>query len=260
MVGVVMGRRDRKGLGGRVVGDAACAASVCRCVVDESGQSSAGSAAGSWTVTVFGLPWNTFLMARNRRSDAELLARVPAADAVGTFYERHVDAVFRFAVRRCRSPEDVADLVSTVFLEVFSAAASYDRRRGDARAWLIGITSRCLADQQRAGYGRAALAEKLAAVPELRDEEHDRVERMIDAARAAPAVERALSEQLTSAERDMFLLVAHDDLTAAQAARCLGLTAVAGRMRLARARRKLRTALAEPSAPEGAGEQDATVV
>ena len=185
---------------------------------------------------------------------------MPAADAVGAFYERHVDAVFRFAVRRCRNPEDVADLVSTVFLEVFSAAPSYDRRRGDARPWLIGIASRCLADQQRAGYGRAALAEKLAAVPELRDEEHDRVEGMIDAARAAPAVERALSERLTRAERDMFLLVAHDDLTGAQAARCLGLSSVAGRMRLVRARRKLRAALAQTSAPDCAGEQDATVV
>ena len=185
---------------------------------------------------------------------------MPAADAVGAFYERHVDAVFRFAVRRCRSPDDVADLVSTVFLELFSAAPSYDRRRGSARPWLMGIASRCLADQQRAGYDRAALAEKLAAVPELGDEEHDCVERMIDAARAAPAVEHALSERLTRAERDMFLLVANDDLTAAQAARCLGLTSVAGRMRLARARRKLRAALAEPSAPDGAGEQDATVV
>lgn len=198
-------------------------------------------------------------MAGNSWSDAELLGRVPAPDAMGAFYERHVDAVFRFAVRRCRNPEDVADLVSTVFVELFSAAPSYDGRRGDARPWLIGIASRCLADQQRADYSRAALAEKLAAAPELWDEEHERVERMIDAARAAPAVERALSERLTRAERDMFLLVAHDDLTAAQAARSLGLTAVAGRMRLARARHKLRAALTQASPPDCAPDRDAAV-
>src|SRR5262249_18698792 len=42
--------------------------------------------------------------------DADLLAAVPDADAVRALYERHVDAVFHFAVRRCRNPEDVADL------------------------------------------------------------------------------------------------------------------------------------------------------
>ena len=47
-----------------------------------------------------------------------------------------VDAVFGFAVRRCRNPVDVADLVSTVFVALFSAAPGYDARRGDARPWL----------------------------------------------------------------------------------------------------------------------------
>ena len=37
--------------------------------------------------------------------------------------------------------------MSTVFLEVFSAASSYDRRRGEVRVWLLGIAARCLADQ-----------------------------------------------------------------------------------------------------------------
>ncbi len=187
-------------------------------------------------------------MAQNNESDAQLLAQVPAADAVSALYERHVDAVFRFAVRRCRDPEDVADLVSTVFLEVFSAAPSYDARRADARAWLLGIASRCLADQWRSGYRRAELMRRLDAPRGFSGEEHERVEAMLDAARAAPAVERALAERLTPAERELFLLVAHDGLTVAQAARGLGVSAVAGRMRLTRARRKLRAALDEDRA------------
>jgi RNA polymerase sigma-70 factor (ECF subfamily) len=182
-------------------------------------------------------------MSHHRRSDRELLRDVPAADAVAAFYERHVDAVFRFAVRRCRNPEDVADLVSTVFLELFTAAASYDSRRGDARPWLLGIASRCLADQQRLGYRRAELAQRLAVIPLFDDDEHQRVDAMLDAARAAPSLERALHEVLTRAERELFLLIAYDGLTAAEASRSLGLTPVAGRMRLARARRKLRHAL-----------------
>jgi RNA polymerase sigma-70 factor, ECF subfamily len=195
-------------------------------------------------------------MTRNGSSDAELLALIPAADAVSVLYERHVDAVFRFAIRRCRDPEDVADLVSTVFLELFAAAASYDARRGDARAWLLGIASRCLADQRRSSYRRAEVQQRLAAAPAFEGDEHERVEAMLDAARAAPPVERALAERLTEAERELFLLVAHDELTPAQAARCLGLSPVAGRMRLSRARRKLRHALeaaANLDAHDGAG-------
>jgi RNA polymerase sigma-70 factor (ECF subfamily) len=181
-------------------------------------------------------------MSRNQSLDADLVAAVPDADAVRTLYARHVDAVFRFAVRRCRDPEDVADLVSTVFLEVFSAAAGYDRRRGDVRVWLLGIAARCLADQRRAGYRRTELAARLGTAPQLRGDELERVEAMLDAARLAPAAERALAE-LTEAEQALFLLVAHDQLPVADAARSLGISPVAGRMRLARARRKLRTAM-----------------
>jgi RNA polymerase sigma factor (sigma-70 family) len=179
------------------------------------------------------------------RTDAELLACVPAADALDELYSRHVDAVFGFAVRRCRDADDVADLVSTVFLELFSAAASYDGRRADARPWLLGIASRCLADQWSRGQRHLELADKLAGLPRFSDDEQERVDSMLDAARAAPALEDALAAQLTPAERELFLLVAYDELSVAQAARSLGLTPVAGRMRLARARKKLKAAVGQ---------------
>jgi RNA polymerase sigma-70 factor (ECF subfamily) len=56
-------------------------------------------------------------------------------------------------------------------------------------------------------------------------------------------LEDALAAQLTPSERDLFLLVAYDELSVAEAARSLGLTPVAGRMRLARARKKLKAAV-----------------
>ena len=187
-------------------------------------------------------------------SDRQLLERVPDPDAVRALYERHVDAVLRFAMRRCRCPEDVADLVSIVFLEVFTAARSYDGRRGDARPWLLGIAVRCLADLNRPAYRRDELVQRLGARAQFQDDEYERVEQALDAARLSPHVERALAEDLTDAERELFLLVAADGLGAADAARSLGLTAVAGRMRLARARRKLRAALrSQTSAPSATG-------
>lgn len=185
-------------------------------------------------------------MARRHSSDALLLARVPEPDAVAALYERHVDAVYRFAARRCRDPEDVADLVAIVFMEMFAAARGYDHRRGSARAWLLGIAVRCLADQQRAGYRQAELWQRLRGRPELQQDEYEIVAEEIDAARAAPAVRRALSEELTDEEREIFLLVAMDGLSVVGAARALGVRAGTARMRLARARRKLRPVLEVP--------------
>ncbi len=178
--------------------------------------------------------------------DPELIARVPAPDAVRALYERHVEAVLRFAVRRCRTPEDVADLVSSVFLELFAAAPSFDSRYRDARPWLLGIAARCLADAQRAQYRRADLVQRLGARPAFAEDEYERVEQMLDAAKLGPRVAHALERRLTAGERDLFLLVAADGLTPAEAARALGVSAVAGRMRLARARRKLRASLCAP--------------
>jgi RNA polymerase sigma-70 factor (ECF subfamily) len=172
------------------------------------------------------------------------MARVPDPGAVRTLYERHVDAVLRFAVRRCRAPEDVADLASMVFLELFSAAASYDARYADARPWLLGIAARLLADEHRRDYRHRDLVDRLGARPAFAEAEYERVEQMLDAARLSPRVERALHRELTAAERELFLLVAADGLSVADAGRCLGTTPVAARMRLARARRKLRGALA----------------
>lgn len=47
------------------------------------------------------------VMAPTMQTDSELVARVPAPDAVQALYERHVNAVLRFAIRgsvSCRHP------------------------------------------------------------------------------------------------------------------------------------------------------------
>src|SRR5919204_357040 len=96
----------------------------------------------------------------------------------------------------------------------------------------------------------AEIAQRLGRHLTLDDDEYARVEEMIDAARWSPVVERALRERLSAAERSVFLLVAADELTPAQAAECLGIGAVAARMRLSRARKKLRLAVEHGGAQE----------
>lgn len=171
--------------------------------------------------------------------DAELLRRSPDPDAVEAFYRRYADTVMRFAVRRCATPEDVADLVSITFLEAIGAARTYDARRGPVRPWLLGIAARCLADHLRDHYRRADALQRLGARPSFSPDEAEQVERMIDAERLAAPLERGLA-QLTDAERELLLLVAEEGLAVAEAGRALGIPAPAARMRLNRARRKLR--------------------
>jgi RNA polymerase sigma factor (sigma-70 family) len=172
-------------------------------------------------------------------SDADLLRRSPDPDAVEAFYRRHVGTVMRFAVRRCAIADDVADLVSITFLEVIAGASSYDPRRGPARPWLLGIAARCLADHLRDRYRRAELLQRLGDRPAFTPDEAERIDAMIDAERLAEPLEHGL-RHLTGAERELLLLVAEEGFAVAEAARALGIPAAAARMRLSRARRKLR--------------------
>ena len=76
----------------------------------------------------------------HERSDEDLLAAI--ADGPGSlpeFYWRHVAKVTGVGVRRFGTPEDVADFVANVFLEVMQSAGGYDPRRGSARGWLYAV-------------------------------------------------------------------------------------------------------------------------
>ena len=73
-------------------------------------------------------------------SDEELLAAIASGPgAFAEFYRRHVSRVTGMGVRRFDNPEDVADFVATVFLEVLGSAGGFDPRRGRAVAWLHGV-------------------------------------------------------------------------------------------------------------------------
>ena len=156
------------------------------------------------------------------------------------FYRRNVDSVQRFAARRCARPEDAADLVSSTFLEALRGFASYDPSRGAERPWLLGIASRCLADQWRDAYRQAVPAVDAPVTVE------DDVVARVDATRLSEPLARGL-RRLTPAERDVLLLVA-DDVPVAEAGRALGIPAPAARMRLRRARMKLVAFLAVAAA------------
>jgi RNA polymerase sigma factor (sigma-70 family) len=178
--------------------------------------------------------------------DIGLLRRLPAdPHAFEAFYRRHVDQVIGFTTRRVRDPADVADLVAATFLAVLTSAGSYDPGRGEPVAWLLGITARLIAGaRRRQGRERAATA-RIAGRALIDASDIERLEERIDAARSSQAALAALG-RLKPRAREALLLVSADGLTPAQAARVLGISPAAFRMRLSGARRALGQAMADP--------------
>jgi RNA polymerase sigma factor (sigma-70 family) len=181
-------------------------------------------------------------------TDEDLLGRLssdPAAFEV--FYRRHVDRVVGFAARRVSQPADAADLVAATFVTVLTAARSYDPERGEPGAWLLGITARLIANARRRKVRESAAMARIAGRRLIDQSDIDRLEERIDAARSSAAVLAAL-DRLRPRAREALLLVSAAGLRPAEAARFLGISPAAFRMRLSGARRALDKAVAAEAA------------
>ncbi len=188
------------------------------------------------------------------RPDDELLAAAGSDEsAFVEFYDRHVDRVIGFGVRRLRDPEEVADLVAAVFLAVLRSADGFDPRRGTARAWLYGIAAKVVAEDRRRSAREAGARARLSGRRLLEPDDYAELESRLDAAAGAQRLHAAMAG-LPPGDRAVLELVALDQLTVTEAAAALGIRPVAARARLARARRRLRSQLAElgPAPSDGA--------
>lgn len=148
----------------------------------------------------------------------------------------HLGAVAAYARRRgSRDADAVAAEVMTIAWRRLS-----DVPRDDPRPWLYATARNVVrADARRSARAAAHGAGEpgdLAPPPEI------------------PELDPALAEalrSLSSLDREALLLVAWEDLTPTQAARSLGINATAFRVRLLRARRRLRARLDDASTASG---------
>ena len=182
---------------------------------------------------------------RDEPSDEDLLLSISTdPDAFEVLYRRHIGKILGFAVRRCGSPEEVADLVSAVFLQAIESAPRFDPQRGRAVPWLLGIAAHERARARRSRRRETRAIERLEGRELLDQEDHQRLAEQIDAARAAPRVREAL-DRLPPAERQMLELTSLDGLTPSEAAEVLRIRPATARMRLNRGRKKLRRVLGD---------------
>ena len=132
----------------------------------------------------------------------------------------------------------LAEVLATAWRRVADLPADDE----EAAAWLFGIARGTLANYRRGQTRRHALADRLRAHLE------HRLREAAPPADETVAVRDALT-RLPADDRELLTLVAWDGLRTDEAAALLGITSVAARQRLVRARRRLRAELDEATGP-----------
>ncbi|MEU3957353.1 RNA polymerase sigma factor [Streptomyces achromogenes] len=166
----------------------------------------------------------------------------PAAFAA--LFDRHADAVHRYAARRLGG-EAADDLMAETFTTAFQQRHRYDPARSagaDARPWLYGIATNLVSRHRRA---EARRFKAMAWVPALTDHDEPLADRAADrvVARAVRREPAAAPATLPARHRDVLLLVAWGGLGYEETAEALGIPVGTVRARLHRARSKLGEAL-----------------
>jgi RNA polymerase sigma-70 factor (ECF subfamily) len=149
------------------------------------------------------------------------------------YADSYADVLY-FAQRRV-DHSHAEDVVADAFLVAWRRFGEAPPTDDDLRAWLFGIARNCLLNTRRGNGRQTALAVRLNTAPAVEDTATDL---RLDLA--------AGWRRLSDAEQEALSLAVFENLTSAQAARVIGISATAYRLRLLKARRALRRHL-EPS-------------
>jgi RNA polymerase sigma-70 factor (ECF subfamily) len=194
--------------------------------------------------------------ARERGVGAEHLCSIGIdPELFEVFYREHVEEMQRFVARRTGDRERAADLTAEIFLAAIDSAHRYRPRSGTPKAWLYGIARALVANDGRRRGRERAREERFRGRALLDEEDAARMDARIDAAAQSRRLYAAM-DRLSGGERAVLELVAIDELTVAEAAAAAGVRPVTARVRLHRARRKLRVELEAASAESSANEVD----
>ena len=176
-------------------------------------------------------------------------------DAAGGFVEelfaKHHGEIYAYLIRMLRDPELAADLTQDAFVKAYRAYDSLEKPE-NARAWLYQIAHRVALDhirRQKIVRFFPWTGESRGAVPSA--------EHLVMDAHLSGDLQRAL-ERMPERQRAALLLAELHDLTGLELAAALGVSHVAARALLTRARESLRQALAAERATEAEGGVAAT--
>jgi RNA polymerase sigma-70 factor (ECF subfamily) len=168
---------------------------------------------------------------------------------VDALFVKHHNEIFAYLVRMLRDSELAADLTQDAFVKAYK---NYDTLEKDenARAWLYQIAHRVALDEIR--------HRKIVRMVPWTGESHGAspsAERLAMDLRLSGPLERALAT-IPERQRAALLLAELHDLTGLELAAAMGVSHVAARAILTRARESLRRALAAEKDAERAAEAE----
>jgi RNA polymerase sigma-70 factor (ECF subfamily) len=156
---------------------------------------------------------------------------------VEDLFARHQNEIYAYLVRMLRDPELAADLTQDAFIKAYRAYDSLQKPE-NARAWLYQIAHRVALDSLR----RRRIVRFVPLVGETHNTSPSAEHLAMDL-RLSGDLQRAL-EKIPERQRAALLLAELHDLTGLELAAALGVSHVAARALLTRARESLRQALA----------------
>lgn len=160
-------------------------------------------------------------------------------DAFGALYDRHRDRVFRHAYRVCGDPHEAEDVMATAFLELWRRRSKVRMVDGSVLPWLLVTTTNCARNSGRAARRYRRFLDSLPRAEEAVDPAFGTFQDQLDAELA-----QAL-RSLKAVDLQLLSLVVFEDHTLAAAAEILKLTPGAAKVRMHRARQRLKAALSE---------------
>ena len=173
--------------------------------------------------------------------------RDEAALFVETLFAKHHNEIFAYLLRMMRDPEVAADMTQDAFIKAYKNYETLEKPE-NARAWLYQIAHRVALDEIR----RRKIVRFFPWTGESRGAAPS-AEHLVMEARLSGPMQRAL-ERIPERQRAALLLGLLHDLTGVELAAALGVSHVAARALLTRARESLRQALAAEREAETAAE------
>jgi RNA polymerase sigma-70 factor (ECF subfamily) len=166
-----------------------------------------------------------------------------AAAFVETLFAKHHGEIYAYLLRMLREPELAADLAQDAFVKAYK---NYDtlEKPENARAWLYQIAHRVALDEIR----RRKIIRFFPWTGESRGSAPS-AEHLVMEAHLSGDMQRALAK-IPERQRAALLMAELHDLTGVELAEALGVSHVAARALLTRARESLRQALAAERAAE----------
>lgn len=153
-------------------------------------------------------------------------------------YDEHFSALTRYVVRRIHTPANAADVVAETFLVLWRKLDQVPQ--GRELPWLYGVARRVLANHRRGERRQDQLVGKLGEeiVTAAQDVDPDR-----ETAREEIQAVLAAVARMSATDQEVLRLVAWEGLSREEVATTLGCSRATARVRLHRARTRLRREL-----------------